>query len=316
MKNECIVCGKSFTTYPCWVKRSGGKYCSKRCRYLHQRGKNHPNYGIKLSDELKEKIKIAKRTGKFVKCLICGKDIYRRKNQLEKSDRFFCSRECSFKGKKPRKKMGKLVICCSCGKKVYRRPGEPEWKNSFCSRECKKGFSLVEKKKYKCILCGKEFSEYQSYIKARGSRKYCSVKCRAITKKGKGSSSWKSGSSYKKFLWRLFSKYTRQRDNGVCISCGKVGNWKDMDAGHYIPKTAGLALYFHEKNVNCQCTYCNRWMHGNLSAYAIALQRKYGKDILEELDSERNKISKITIPEYQKLIDHYKDKLKKNGWEI
>jgi 5-methylcytosine-specific restriction endonuclease McrA len=114
----------------------------------------------------------------------------------------------------------------------------------------------------------------------------------------------------KKSLWKVFSEYIRRRDKGVCISCGKRADWKTMDAGHYIPKTSGLALYFDERNVNCQCTSCNRWMHGNLSAYAIALIKKYGPDILEELDSQRNVIKKISEDEYKGMIEIYKNKIK------
>ena len=121
---------------------------------------------------------------------------------------------------------------------------------------------------------------------------------------------WKGGSSYKKALWIIFSKYIRLRDGGMCFSCGKKDDWKNLDAGHYIPKTAGLALYFDEKNVNSQCTYCNRFMHGNLSQYALALRMKYGETILEELEWKRRKITRISIPEYQKLIQLYKDKVK------
>jgi hypothetical protein len=113
----------------------------------------------------------------------------------------------------------------------------------------------------------------------------------------------------KKELWVYFSQFIRQRDKGICISCGKEDFWRKMDAGHYIPKTAGLSLYFDERNVNCQCTYCNRWMHGNLSRYAIALRKKYGENILEELDKERIKIKKISNEEYVSLIEMYKLKL-------
>jgi len=113
----------------------------------------------------------------------------------------------------------------------------------------------------------------------------------------------------KKELWVYFSQFIRQRDKGICISCGKEDFWRKMDAGHYIPKTAGLSLYFDERNVNCQCTYCNRWMHGNLSRYAIALRKKYGENILEELDKKRIKIKKITNDEYIKLIEIYKNKI-------
>ena len=121
----------------------------------------------------------------------------------------------------------------------------------------------------------------------------------------------KNKSCYKKRLWLIFSKYIRQRDKGICISCGKSDDWKNTDAGHYVPKTAGLSLYFDEKNVNCQCTYCNRFMHGNLSRYAIALRQKYGENILEELEWKRNITTKITEMDYIELIKLYKEKLKK-----
>jgi hypothetical protein len=33
-----------------------------------------------------------------------------------------------------------------------------------------------------------------------------------------------------------------------------------------------------------RCPQCNKWKNGNLNAYAIFLERKYGHGILEELD--------------------------------
>jgi len=83
-----------------------------------------------------------------------------------------------------------------------------------------------------------------------------------------------------------------------------------MDAGHYIPKTGGLSIYFDEKNVHCQCTYCNRFMHGNLAPYAIALRQRYGETILEELAWKKQQITKYTTQDYQYLIQVYKEKLK------
>lgn len=110
--------------------------------------------------------------------------------------------------------------------------------------------------------------------------------------------------------WKVFSEYIRRRDGGVCISCGKKDDWKSLDCGHYIPKTAGLSIYFHEKNNHAQCTGCNRFRHGNLAAYAIALRQKYGPNILEELDAERRKIKKYTVSEYQELTKHYAELIK------
>jgi hypothetical protein len=34
MKKECLVCGNSFTTYPCLIAVGKGKYCSKSCSLI------------------------------------------------------------------------------------------------------------------------------------------------------------------------------------------------------------------------------------------------------------------------------------------
>lgn len=116
----------------------------------------------------------------------------------------------------------------------------------------------------------------------------------------------KSLQRLKKDLWKAFSEYIRQRDRGICISCDKQQNWKDCHAGHYFPRTTGLALFFDERNVNCQCAGCNTFRHGNLAAYAIALRKKYGEGILEELDAKRRQFKKYTRAEYETLIEKYK----------
>jgi len=116
-------------------------------------------------------------------------------------------------------------------------------------------------------------------------------------------------------LWRIFSEYIRKREIdsegfGNCISCGKVEHWKNMDAGHYIPKTYGLSIYFEERNVHPQCTGCNRFRRGNLTAYAIALRKRYGENILEELDALKHETIKFSRSDYEELIEKYKGLLK------
>ena len=76
-------------------------------------------------------------------------------------------------------------------------------------------------------------------------------------------------------------------------------------AGHYVPKSYGLSLYFDERNVNSQCSGCNLFKHGDLSSYAVALRKKYGPDILEELDAKRKEVKKYTRAEYEELIRKY-----------
>lgn len=241
------------------------------------------------------------------KMCICGQ-VFRPKGSLSK----FCSIGCHYKN---RTLKGKLITCV-CGKESYKRRS---WlrDNNYCSTACA-GKAIFEADKHKeltCENCHNKFSAYVSYINARG-RRFCSKKCSGLFKRGKSAKSWKGGKALKKSLWMIFSKYIRQRDNGICISCGKQEHWRKMDAGHYIPKTAGLSIYFDERNVNCQCTYCNRWMHGNLSAYAVALRRKYGQNILEDLDELRRSSVNYTYTDYRRLIDEYQEKILSNGFYL
>ena len=263
---------------------------------------------------LQHKLNTEKRR-KMINCKVCGKKLLVRPSYSIRKK--FCSMKCmsedrKINPKKPRK--GKLVNCSKCKKSIYRRQStligkKNKGKFYFCSKKCMNEMDFGGALYKKCKNCNKEYRTFKSAFKWRGSS-FCSYKCKFEYEKGKNHPSWKGGSSYKKHLWQVFSLYIRSRDGGLCISCGKKGKITDMDAGHYIPKTAGLNLYFDEKNVNCQCTYCNRWLHGNLSKYAIALIKKYGEGILEELDNRRTLIRKITIPEYQTLIKNYEEKLR------
>lgn len=118
----------------------------------------------------------------------------------------------------------------------------------------------------------------------------------------------------KKKLWDIFSKVIRMRDadeNGYvkCISCEKIDHYKNMDCGHYLPKSLGLSIYFEETNVAPQCTHCNRFRHGNQPKYALALIEKYGPDILGELDKKQRNLRQIKSWEYEELIEKYKKEL-------
>lgn len=118
----------------------------------------------------------------------------------------------------------------------------------------------------------------------------------------------------KKKLWDIFSKVIRMRDadeDGYvkCISCEKVDHYKNLDCGHYLPKSLGLSIYFEETNVAPQCTHCNRFRHGNQPKYALALIEKYGPEILEELDKKQRNPRQIKSWEYEELIEKYKKEL-------
>jgi hypothetical protein len=119
----------------------------------------------------------------------------------------------------------------------------------------------------------------------------------------------------KKYLWKIFSEYIRRKDadkNGMvkCVTCGTPKHWKDLDAGHYISKNKGMAVYFNELNINPQCTHCNRYLHGNLINYTLYMQRKYGMGIVEDLKRQSKKVIKFSNYQYEVLINEYLQKLK------
>lgn len=130
-----------------------------------------------------------------------------------------------------------------------------------------------------------------------------------LRKRRKGTSKHKA--------WDAFSKFIRQREadeNGMaaCFTCGSVKHYKEMDCGHYVPKSVSLALRFDERNNNIQCVGCNQFRHGNLTQYALALKRKYGETILEDLDRDRRLGEGFKIYEsgYQELYEKYRAKIK------
>ena len=111
----------------------------------------------------------------------------------------------------------------------------------------------------------------------------------------------------KKEAWRHFGKWIRERDNYVCVTCGKdlKESKHSCHAGHYVPQSKGNRLRFDERNVNAQCHVCNVYLRGNLSQYALFLTRKYGQGILEEFEAIKNERRKYTADELQEIIRRY-----------
>lgn len=116
----------------------------------------------------------------------------------------------------------------------------------------------------------------------------------------------------KKRLTKIFNAFIRKRDmklqGGVCISCDKPLS----QAGHYLPTSLcpQPSMVFNEKNVNGQCSHCNCWLHGNQHDYAKNLNKKYGYDVVAELDIQRAiKQNPWTSFEYEVMIRKYSKKL-------
>lgn len=122
----------------------------------------------------------------------------------------------------------------------------------------------------------------------------------------------------KQTVWEKYvSPYIRQRDASEsgqvrCISCPTVAHWKEFDAGHFIPKSKGIAVYFEEDNLWPQCRKCNRF--GSMDTghrFGEAVKAKIGEERFARLTELKNKVSS---PSEAKQIlaqaeAYYKEKL-------
>ena len=103
------------------------------------------------------------------------------------------------------------------------------------------------------------------------------------------------------------SEVMRRAEKGICFTCGKKDSYKSMDAGHYIH---GNRMDFVPMNIHCQCSRCNRFLHGNLGVYGERLIAEYGEQAVAELRELSKKEHKFTIIELEDIINELKSKLK------
>jgi hypothetical protein len=114
-------------------------------------------------------------------------------------------------------------------------------------------------------------------------------------------------------LQKLVNKYCKLRDceNGGanCISCGKWYPTSKLHGGHFWPSTYS-AVRFDERNINAQCGFsCNLSKHGNVGEYRLGMIKKYGLEVVEELENKRNDLVKWSLVTLREQIAEYKEKL-------
>lgn len=120
----------------------------------------------------------------------------------------------------------------------------------------------------------------------------------------------KTTTKLKKEADRLYSIYIRNKyadDNGYveCVTCGVKKPVKEMQAGHYIPRSV-LNLRYDDTNVHPQCYGCNVARKGNYPAYALFMLRTYGQDILDQLDKESHNVGQWKTYMYEDVISEMK----------
>jgi hypothetical protein len=134
------------------------------------------------------------RRGKYYKCDICGKDVYKKPFHVGKSEKTFCSYKCHAKGQKTQV----LQTCCVCGLSFSRHLSTIKWQkkrgniNVYCSKKC-----------YGKNIIGKFVGDKSPNWEGGKNRTY---------KTGYHSAEYKE--------WRMG---VFERDNFICQYCGQVG---------------------------------------------------------------------------------------------
>jgi len=114
---------------------------------------------------------------------------------------------------------------------------------------------------------------------------------------------------------RVFSEYIRKLHSDssgrtICVTCGDIQPWKSHQCGHYFPRNK-LGTRFHEDNAAPQCVSCNIFKRGNYTSYAAYMYRKYGQKKVEHLEHLSRQTLKLTIADYQTLIEGWKQMIAK-----
>lgn len=108
-------------------------------------------------------------------------------------------------------------------------------------------------------------------------------------------------------VWNLAKEYNRRkfadhRGMVACVSCGAVKPYQEMDTGHWIPRTAGKAVYYEPDNLNPQCPGCNRFrVESGKIGYTLWMVRHYGQDRVDELQAMARQTVKIDLDYYRDL---------------
>ena len=114
-----------------------------------------------------------------------------------------------------------------------------------------------------CKVCHKPFKPFKSTAVVCSYR--CAIKYAKRKEKAKKQKVRDNVVKYSKLMAEAkaaFQKWVRKRDEHLpCISCGKM-TAEQWDGGHYRKAEIYRGVIFHEWNVNRQCSYCNRYLHG------------------------------------------------------
>lgn len=120
-----------------------------------------------------------------------------------------------------------------------------------------------------------------------------------------------------KELQLVFNRYIRLRDEGrPCIYCGQPClKWGEHfpTAGHYMPISTHAHLRFDTDNVHLAGMSCN--VIDDRKAYRVNLIARIGLVRVEQLESNRRFLLKLTTPEIVEKITFFRKLCRDRGWK-
>lgn len=120
-------------------------------------------------------------------------------------------------------------------------------------------------------------------------------------------------------LWDLTSIYVRKKGSrggfNTCYTCGEIYHWKELDAGHAIPKSKGNSIKFELDLLRPQCISCNRfgkngYGSGMYEIFHKKIRSEIGENRFNELIYKSNLIIKFSRTELKEAIAEMKSKIK------
>lgn len=122
--------------------------------------------------------------------------------------------------------------------------------------------------------------------------------------------------------WDAFSAYIRARDclrftgdttEGMCITCKRGFDYKQLQAGHFVGGR-GNAVLFDERLVYSQCGHCNQkppiGLGGNYANYALFMIDEWGRETTEEFLRLKGTTKVYKQHDFVQLEAIYKTKLR------
>ena len=112
------------------------------------------------------------------------------------------------------------------------------------------------------------------------------------------------------YSWYIRLSALNEEGYLFCFTCGLPFTFRQVDCGHYAGR-GNISTRFMEENTQVQCRKCNRFSEGMKDIFAIKLQEKYGEDILQKINDQKNSIKFLSARDLEDKIIYYKSEVKR-----